>query len=239
MKPGDAIRGGDINESKETMTAESPNLLISVILIDDHPVMRYALRHMIEEQGRFNVLGEAEDASRGFELIRTHFPDVVLLDLFLPDINGLDLIYKISVLPRPPRILVLSGQDERLYSNRVMSAGAHGYVSKSKGIQEIKNALVMVAGGYSCFPIASLYVGPEQKADRDLLSCLTKREMTVLIGLVRGQSNKEIADSLFLSQKTISSYKVRILEKLHLHTLADMINFAIKNKLIESERWQR
>ena len=131
MKPGDAIRGGDINESKETMTAESPNLLISVILIDDHPVMRYALRHMIEEQGRFNVLGEAEDASRGFELIRTHFPDVVLLDLFLPDINGLDLIYKISVLPRPPRILVLSGQDERLYSNRVMSAGAHGYVSKS------------------------------------------------------------------------------------------------------------
>lgn len=214
-------------------SAERSRDVVRMVLIEDHPAVRFAIRHMIEAEGEFIVAGEADTGGAGLDLVRARQPDMVVVDLNLPDIDGLQLLNSLASLPVPPRTLVLSGLDERIYAPRAMGLGASGFISKSKGMDELRHAIRMVAGGYICFPLVAMQVGPEGQAGEAGQPRLTRREMSVLLGLVKGQSNKEIGQTLFLSQKTISTYKIRILEKLHLETLADMINWAHRNNLIE------
>lgn len=214
-------------------TAEAPHEAVRIVLIEDHPAVRFAVRHMVEEGGEFSVVGEADTGAGGLDLVRGTQPGMVVVDLNLPDIDGLQLLNSLVSLPLPPRVLVLSGLDERIYAPRAMGLGASGFISKGKGMEELLHAVRMVAGGYICFPLVAMQVGPEGQAGDAGQPNLTRREMSVLLGLVKGQSNKEIGQTLFLSQKTISTYKIRILEKLHLETLADMINWAHRNNLVE------
>ncbi|MFA9441718.1 response regulator [Uliginosibacterium sp. sgz301328] len=203
----------------------------SVVLIDDHPAVRVAIRSILESQGTLSVVAEAGEGVEGLDKVRKFAPDLVVVDLSLPDIDGLELIHRIKSYNSAVRVLVLSARDERLYAVKVMQAGGNGFVNKTKDISDILHAATVVTSGFNCFPV--LHVGSSGNGDPDLLSKLSVREMTVLLGLAVGDSNKDLADKLCLSQKTISTYKMRILEKLHLSSVADLVTFAKTNHLVD------
>jgi DNA-binding NarL/FixJ family response regulator len=219
------LGGGAMPDAQD----DEKNTAKSVILIDDHPAVRVAIKGILESQGTLAVVAECGDGARGLDAVRKHTPDLVVVDLSLPDIDGLELINRIRALNSNIRLLVLSARDERLYALKVMQAGANGFVNKSKDITDILHAATVVTSGFSCFPV--LNVGAATEAG--LLAKLSVREMTVLLGLASGDSNKDLAEKLCLSQKTISTYKMRILEKLHLHSVADLVTFAKSNHLID------
>ncbi|MFT4172483.1 MAG: response regulator transcription factor [Rhodocyclaceae bacterium] len=219
------LGGGTMPDAENENTANAR----SVVLIDDHPAVRVAIKSIIESQGTLAVVAECGDGISGLDAVRRTSPDLVVIDLSLPDIDGLELINRIRALDSSIRLLVLSARDERLYALKVMQAGANGFVNKSKDINDILHAATVVTSGFSCFPV--LEAGSATEAG--LLAKLSVREMTVLLGLASGSSNKDLAEKLCLSQKTISTYKMRILEKLHLHSVADLVTFAKGNHLID------
>lgn len=200
-----------------------------VIVVEDHPAMRLAIRSLLAQDSQFEIVGEAADGNAGLNLVRQHKPDLVILDLNLPGMDGMDLLARVHIFDENIRLLVLSSQDERLYANRVEAAGGHGFVSKNKDTTAILNAARMLVAGYRCFPERPLGA-PGQSGD-DPVAALTPRELVVLRSLVRGLSNKQIAEELFLSQKTVSTYKTRILEKLQLNSLVDLVEFARQHNL--------
>ena len=200
-----------------------------VIVVEDHPAMRLAIRSLLAQDPQFEIVGEADDGNAGLNLVRQHKPDLVILDLNLPGMDGMDLLARVHIFDENIRLLVLSSQDERLYAGRVEAAGGHGFVSKNKDTTAILNAARMLVAGYRCFPERPLGA-PGQSGD-DPVAALTPRELVVLRSLVRGLSNKQIAEELFLSQKTVSTYKTRILEKLQLNSLVDLVEFARQHNL--------
>ncbi len=200
-----------------------------VIVVEDHPAMRLAIRSLLAQDPQFEIVGEADDGNAGLNLVRQHKPDQVILDLNLPGMDGMDQLARVHIFDENIRLLVLSSQDERLYASRVEAAGGHGFVSKNKDTTAILNAARMLVAGYRCFPERPLGA-PGQPGD-DPVAALTPRELVVLRSLVRGQSNKQIAEELFLSQKTVSTYKTRILEKLQLNSLVDLVEFARQHNL--------
>ncbi|WP_374443531.1 response regulator [Pseudomonas panipatensis] len=202
-----------------------------VVLVEDHPAMRLAIRALLSQDPQFEIVGEAADGHSGLNLVRQERPDLVILDLNLPGLDGMDLLARVHIFDENIRLLVLSSQDERLYANRVEAAGAHGFVSKNKDTTAILNAARMLVSGYRCFPERPL--GASGVSGDDPVAALTPRELVVLRSLVRGMSNKLIAEELFLSQKTVSTYKTRILEKLQLESLVDLVEFARSHNLHE------
>ncbi|SDI08846.1 response regulator transcription factor [Pseudomonas panipatensis] len=202
-----------------------------VVLVEDHPAMRLAIRTLLSQDPQFEIVGEAADGHSGLNLVRQERPDLVILDLNLPGLDGMDLLARVHIFDENIRLLVLSSQDERLYANRVEAAGAHGFVSKNKDTTAILNAARMLVSGYRCFPERPL--GASGVSGDDPVAALTPRELVVLRSLVRGMSNKLIAEELFLSQKTVSTYKTRILEKLQLESLVDLVEFARSHNLHE------
>ncbi|MDF3932689.1 response regulator transcription factor [Pseudomonas citronellolis] len=200
-----------------------------VVLVEDHPAMRLAIRSLLAQDPQFEIVGEAPDGLAGLNLVRQERPDLVILDLNLPGLDGMDLLARVHIFDENIRLLVLSSQDERLYANRVEAAGGHGFVSKNKDTAAILNAARMLVSGYRCFPERPL--GSAGQAGDDPVAALTPRELVVLRSLVRGLSNKQIAEELFLSQKTVSTYKTRILEKLQLDSLVDLVEFARQHNL--------
>ncbi|WP_371364599.1 response regulator [Pseudomonas sp. QL9] len=195
---------------------------IRVVLVEDHPAVRLAVRTLLSRDPQFEIVGEASDGNSGLNLVRQERPDLVIIDLGIPGMDGLDLLPRVQGVDPNIRLLVLSSQDERLYANRVEAAGGHGFVSKTRDTASILDAARLLVAGYNCFPnrAANTSSGDSQVA------VLTSRELVVLRRLVSGMSNKQIADELFLSQKTISTYKTRILEKLQLSSLVDLVEFA-------------
>jgi DNA-binding NarL/FixJ family response regulator len=202
-----------------------------VVLVEDHPAMRLAIRALLSQDPQFEIVGEAADGHSGLNLVRQERPDLVILDLNLPGLDGMDLLARVHIFDENIRLLVLSSQDERHYANRVEAAGAHGFVSKNKDTTAILNAARMLVSGYRCFPERPL--GASGVSGDDPVAALTPRELVVLRSLVRGMSNKLIAEELFLSQKTVSTYKTRILEKLQLESLVDLVEFARSHNLHE------
>lgn len=198
-----------------------------IVLVEDHPAMLLAMRLLFEQDSQFEVVGEATDGHGGLDAVRKEHPDLVILDLNLPGMDGLDLLFRIRIFDENIRLLVLSSQDERLYSSKAESAGAHGFVSKNKDTNAILNASRMLIAGYRCFSEKSI----GQASAKDPVASLTSRELVVLRSLVRGMSNKDIAEELFLSQKTVSTYKTRILEKLSLESVVDLVEFSRTHRL--------
>lgn len=197
-----------------------------VVVIDDHPIVRKMLVNVLNTE--YELVGECSDGEAGLQLVQELRPDLVILDLELPKLDGLSVIRGIRAQQPGARILVLSAKPEMVMANHTRIAGANGYVNKNRGVEELCGVVRAVLLGYDCFPAGSCGGG------RDVaLNGLSPREVEVLQYLARGLSNKGIAARLGLSDKTVSTYKTRVLDKLGVTSLAALIEFATLNKLIE------
>jgi len=197
-----------------------------VVVIDDHPIVLKMLANVLHAE--YELVGECSDGEEGLRLVHELQPDLVILDLELPKLDGLSVIRGIRARQFATRVLVLSAKPEQVMANHTRIAGANGYVSKSRGVEELCGVVKAVLLGYDCFPAGSCGGG------RDVaLNGLSPREVEVLQYLARGMSNKGVAARLGLSDKTVSTYKTRVLDKLGVSSLAALIEFAALNKLID------
>jgi two-component system invasion response regulator UvrY len=207
-----------------------------IIVCDDHPVVRQGLARIMSAELDVALLREAETGHALLELVREQPPDVVLLDVGLPGRSGLDVLQQIKQEhPRLP-VLVLSVHPTNQYAIRALRAGASGYLTKDLASAELVRAVRTVTSGhrYVTPDVADrLAADLERPDDRPLHDALSDREFEVLILLAAGRSVMQIAQELCLSDKTISTYRCRILQKLNLKTNADIIRYAMRHGLAD------
>lgn len=199
-----------------------------IVLIDDHPIVRGTIASVLRADPELELVGESGDGEEGLQLVLRSKPDLVLLDLDLPRLDGMSMIRRIRSEDLPTYILVLSAKPEHVMATFTRNAGANGYVGKDREISELVTALKTVLFGYDCFPAESIIEENESS-----LRSLSAREVEVLQFLAQGVSNRDIASRLSLSEKTVSTYKNRIQEKLGLTSLAAMMDFAAEHRLID------
>ncbi|MBX5677335.1 response regulator transcription factor [Pseudomonas aeruginosa] len=204
-----------------------------ILIVDDHPVIRMAMKMLLEAEGH-QIVGDTDNGVDAISLGRELKPDLVILDIGITRLDGLEVISRLMVLALPLKILVLTGQSASLFALRSMQAGAAGFVCKQGGLAELVTAVNAVASGYSYFPSSAMR--PVQQGaysdDVELLGRLSDREVSVLQYLSQGYSNKQISEQMFISNKTVSTYKARLLLKLNAGSLVDLIEFAKRNTLI-------
>ncbi|GGY19096.1 response regulator transcription factor [Paludibacterium paludis] len=202
-----------------------------LVVIDAHPAIRVAVRAYLEEHGDLMVVDEAGNAVEGIETVRKQRPDLVILDPNLSGGDGLGLIRRLKLSCEGVRILILAGQEEAVYLRKAMEEGVDGFVGKSRDMSVVLNTVNAVLSGYRCFPGG----GGDQTSLRTVderLMTLSMRELTVLQHIARGYSNKQIATLLFISEKTVSTHKARVLTKLNLKTVIDLAQYARDRNLV-------
>lgn len=205
-----------------------------VLIVDDHPVIRMAMRVLLEKEGHV-VAGETDNGVDALSMVKDIVPELVILDIGIPRLDGLEVISRVTAFELPLKILVLTGQSASLFAMRCMQAGASGFVCKQGGLAELMSAVSAVVAGYNYFPsnaIRQARRSSGQLDDQELILRLSDREMAVLQYLANGYSNKEISEQMFISNKTVSTYKTRLLLKLNAHSLVDLIEFAKRNALV-------
>ena len=200
-----------------------------VLIVDDHPVIRLAVRMLMERHG-YEVIAETDNGVDALQLAREHMPDIVILDIGIPKLDGLEVIARLNSMSFTMKVLVLTSQTPGHFSMRCMQSGAAGYVCKQQDLTELLSAIKAVLSGYSYFPNQALHpvrsnLGGSTEAD--MVERLSGREMMVLQQLARGKTNKEIAKGMFLSNKTVSTHKTRLMEKMGFASTADIVRFAM------------
>ena len=205
-----------------------------VVIVDDHPVIRFAVK-MLLEKAEMRVVAETDNGIDAIQKSRDLLPDLVLLDIGLPQIDGFQVLERLRSLAIPLKILVLTSQASAHFAQRCQQAGADGFVNKTDDLSELADAIRVVMRGYSYFPCNHNFspgVTAGAGDDSKLLSDLSDRELSVLILIAKGMGNKQIGEQLLLSEKTISTYKHRLKQKLNAHTLIELIDFARRNELL-------
>lgn len=204
----------------------------SVFIVDDHPVIRLAVRMLLENQN-YKVVGESDNGVDAMQMIRETLPDLVILDISIPKLDGLEVLSRFQAMALPLKVLILTAQSPALFAVRCMQSGAAGYVCKQEDLSELLSAIKAVLAGYNYFPIQAIHNGHESSdADLSLFRQVNDRELMVLQLFAQGRSNKEIAKGMFLSNKTVSTYKKRLMQKLQVDTLVDLIEMAKRNALV-------
>jgi len=211
--------------------------MIRVLIADDHGIVRGGIRRLLEDHGDIQVVAEASDGHQAIEKVLETDPDVILLDISMPGMDGLDVTKQLKAINPRVRILILTMHAEEQYAPRLMRAGAMGYVTKHAAPEDLVKAINAVHAGKRFISptlaenMAWRYLGNEK--DLTPIECLSDRELQVLNLLAKGNSNQEVADFLHLSVKTIDTYRARVLEKLNLRNNAELTLFAVQNGLIE------
>jgi two-component system, NarL family, response regulator len=209
--------------------ARDPSTKIRILIVDDHPVVRAGLTSMLGTQESLLVVGAAYNGREAFALIERESPEVVLLDLRMPGMNGIETLKALRMLPQPPRVIVLTNleTDEDIY--RAVQAGAHGYLLKSTTQQEMVEAIHAVADGRRQFPprIAS------RLAQRMSRANLTARELEILEMLAKGLTNKQIGIALAIAANTARNHVNNIIEKLEVADRTEAVTTAIQQGLLE------
>lgn len=204
--------------------------MATILVIDDHPAFRLVIKmQLMQLLGVENVI-EADNGQTAVEMARLHTPDLAILDLDIPRISGLDVIPRLKLAHPSIRLLVLSGQDAATFAPRAMRSGVHGFVGKTQEMKEIMRGVEAVLAGYTVFPVTSSGSGVASHAsaasEEDKLGLLSDKEIVILQMLAKGMSNKAIGDVLFISNKTVSSHKTRIMQKLGVRSLVELIDLA-------------
>jgi DNA-binding NarL/FixJ family response regulator len=210
-----------------------------LLLVDDHAVMRHGLAAIINEEPDLRVCGEAESAQQAMELLSTTPVDVAVVDISLKESDGLELIKQVSTLYPRVLSLVLSMYDESVYAERALRAGARGYVRKAEAAETVMTAVRRILRGdtYVSASVAAQFVrrvaGGRTPGDGLGVERLSDRELQVLRQVGRGLSNREIADDLCISVKTVETHREHIKRKLNLATAGDLLRYAIQFTRVE------
>jgi two-component system, NarL family, response regulator NreC len=212
---------------------------IRILLADDHAVLRAGLKALLNAEADMMVVGEAGDGRTCVRLAAELQPDVVLLDINMPGASGLEALAELGQRAPNSRVLVLTMHDDAVYLRQVLASGGAGYILKQAADNELLTAIRTVHhGGVFLHPAHTqvlLESGPSDPpaGSDNLVSGLSEREQEVLQLIALGHTNKEIAQKLFLSVKTVETYKARLMEKLNLRTRAALVRFALKHGLLD------
>ena len=209
--------------------------MIPILIADDHTIMREGLKRILEGEPDIQIVAEAVDGLDALQKVRAGGIDLILLDLSMPGRSGVDLIRQMKdEAPKLP-ILILTMHEEEQYAVRAMRAGAHGYLTKESAGLELVSAIHRIASGRPYISVAvaeqlAMNIMPEEVALPH--KTLSDREFEIFQLLVQGKSLTEIADSLFLSVKTVSTHKTRILVKMRMKNLTELVQYAVEHQLL-------
>lgn len=213
--------------------------MTKVLLADDHGVVRKGLRFLLEQEADFEVAGEAADGREAIRLARELSPDVIVMDIAMPQLNGIDATAQIVRQNPRIQVLILSMHNDETYLLRALEAGARGFLLKDTAEDDLVRAVRVVAQGKPFFSPAIAQAlledymrNLQQRNQQDSYSLLTDREKEVLQLLAEGRSNKEVAQLLNLSVYTVETHRTRIMQKLNLHNTAELVLYAVRKKII-------
>lgn len=210
-------------------------MTIRVLIVDDHAVVRQGLRLLLEGQTDLEVVGEAADGEMAIQMTRSLRPDVLLLDLLMPGMSGIDVIQQLRQEGLESNILVLTSSLEDQIVKQALQAGAHGYLLKASRSADLIQAIQRVAQGLSVLDPAATQVLMHQVQSNDLLETLTAREREVFDAMAHGKNNVEIASHLKVSEATVRTHIASVLEKLALRDRTQVIIYALKRGLVRVE----
>ena len=217
-------------------------MAIRVLIADDHKIMLAGLRSLLEKQSDIDVVGEAENGRKAVQMAQEKKPDVIVMDVSMPDLNGIEATTQIKESVPDSRVIALSMHSDKRFVMGMLRAGAAGYLLKDCASQELANAIAQVAGGkkYLSPEITGVVIddflqGGAAEEDETVASVLSAREREVLQLIAEGWSTKQIASHLYVSIKTIETHRRQIMKKLDLHSIADLTKYAIREGLTSVE----
>ncbi len=211
------------------------NKTIRILLADDHRMVRQGFKLILESQNDMEVVGETGNGREAVELALSLKPDVVVMDVSMPELNGIEATRRIREATKLVRVLALSVHRDGVYVREIVRAGADGYILKESADTELLQAVRAVAEGNSYLSpeVAGAVLKDYRKHATNPIDVLTTREREVLQLVAEGKTNKDIATHLNLSVYTVDGHRTRIMEKLGLHSVGELVRFAVRNGLVE------
>lgn len=209
---------------------------INVMLVDDHAVVRAGYNMLLKNASEITVVAEASSGEEAYQLYSAHMPDVVVMDLSLPGIGGIEAIKRICSRDNKATILVFSMHEEVIFVEQALQAGASGYITKSTDPQLLVDAIIRLSKGekYIDAELAQRLAYEKSRGQDSLLSDLSTREFEIFCMLAEGSNTSEIAKRLCLSYKTVANYSTQIKSKLNVSTVADIARLAIRHNIIQA-----
>ncbi len=211
---------------------------IRVLLVDDHTVVRQGLRRVLENETQIEIVGEVGDGRAAIEAVRRLEPTVAVVDISLPNLNGIEVTRQLAKVSPNTKVLILSMHADDGYVRQSLKAGAKGYLLKDADDQDLIKAVLALSAGGSCFSPAVSKILLEEylqegRDSNDELSLLSDREREVLQLIAEGKSNKEVSQLLDVAVSTVESHRKHVMEKLDLHNTAAIVRFAVRKGLIQ------
>ena len=212
-----------------------PAKSIRILLADDHSVVRHGFRRILDAQEGMEVVGEVSNGREAVEQAAALQPDLIIMDVTMPELNGIEATRRIAEIVPRARVLALSMHRDPVYVREILRAGARGYLLKDSSEVDLVSAIRAVAQGegYLSPAVSEAVLSDYRKHVTNPIDLLTSREREVLQLVAEGKTNKEIATGLNLSVYTIEAHRGKIMEKLNLHSVSEMVRFAIRNGLID------
>lgn len=216
---------------------------LRIVIADDHDVVRRGLKSVLEDQPNWEVCGEANTGRKAVELVRAHKPDIVVLDITMPELNGLEAARQIQKASPDTKMLILTVHESEQLVHDVLKAGARGYILKSDAGRDLVAAINAIRQGKTFFTskVARIVAGAQAKPDSSAaddvesgITSLTAREREIVQLLAEGKLNKEVADILGISVKTVETHRTNIMRKLRFHSISELVRYAIRNKLVSA-----
>lgn len=209
---------------------------MKVLIADDHAIVREGVKQILKSLPEVKQIEEVPDGLQAFSKICEQMYDIIILDISMPGLSGLDVLQRMKDRNIQRKVLIFSFYPQEQYAIRAFKLGASGYLSKDSAFEELAMAIRKITSGgkYISIALAEKMIFQEMGSEGKLPhETLSEREFQIMIQLAKGKSVTEIAHALFISDKTVSTYKMRVLEKMDMKTNADLTMYALKNKLIE------
>ena len=225
------------NKSRNTFKIWGGKIMIKAMMADDHVLVREGIKHLLEYDGSVEVIQEANNGIECIEKLADVSPDILLLDINMPDMNGIEVLEELKRREHPVKILILTVHNEIEYLIRAVDIGADGYILKDSGTAELKQAITTIINGESYIQPSLLPALNSRLINRDIdkekLESLTKRELEILIQVAGGMFNKEIAINLNISERTVKNHISNIFKKIDVSDRTQAAVFAIRNNIVK------